>query len=228
MGSQEDYTTQLESGEVVNLWSYGVPNDNANDFKSIPFSSSIQDYKHYMHCAHGMLYSLSDQVVWRKFKKYANILMQMRNDGNLGFGGGLLDGKEEMMDCLNRELKEEFGMKENLCKFQESDHIMSSVNDKKKMVCHFYAKEVDNGVYEEIEKGVIAAKDWGTETMGIMRVPLFILDDGMRGFPVFLANQFAGFAKEQLLETLKQRHIIPAEHMEMAWNGYRRYVDCLK
>ena len=40
---------------------------------------------------------------------------------------------------------------------------MSVVNEKKRFVSHFYAKELSNEVFEEVEKGALKAKDWSTE-----------------------------------------------------------------
>jgi len=38
--------------------------------------------------------------------------MQMRFDGTLGFPGGYIDSDERRHDGLNRELKEEIGLKQ--------------------------------------------------------------------------------------------------------------------
>ena len=42
---------------------------------------------------------------------------------------------------------------------------MTSVNDKKKMVNHFYAKEVSKDNFTKIENNIINAKDWATEVI---------------------------------------------------------------
>ena len=72
----EDFA-KLENGEVVNVWSYGVPNDNAVDFKEVDFASSLRDYKHYMHATHGMIYSLSSDVLWNRYPRFGNVLVSL-------------------------------------------------------------------------------------------------------------------------------------------------------
>ena len=54
------------------------------------------------------------------------------------------------------------------------------------------------------------------QTFGVIRVPLFIMQDKERGFPVFLANKFAGNARDQLLITLRERNITSEEHVKTA------------
>ena len=90
--------------------------------------------------------------------------MQVRCDGNFGFGGGLLDkDNENTVDALNRELEEEFNLDLSKCSIVQDDHIVSHINHRKKFVTHFYAKEVDAKLYEDIEKKTMEAKEWGIE-----------------------------------------------------------------
>ena len=63
------------------------------------------------------------------------------------------------------------------------------------------------------------------QTFGIMRVPLFVIDkDNTRGFPIFLANEFAGNAKVQLLQTIIKRKIMPSEQLEFAISCHKKYI----
>lgn len=41
-----------------------------------------------------------------------------------------------------------------------------------------------------------------------MRVPLYILRDGVGGLPAFLENSFIGAAREQLLEALQDLELV--------------------
>ena len=41
-----------------------------------------------------------------------------------------------------------------------------------------------------------------------MRVPLYILRDGVGGLPTFLENSFIGAAREQLLEALQDLELV--------------------
>lgn len=60
----------------------------------------------------------------------------------------------------------------------------------------------------------------------MVRVPLFVVDfDNLRGLPVFLANQFAGCAKMQLIETLKRRDIIPENELDFAIACHKSYIN---
>lgn len=44
-----------------------------------------------------------------------------------------------------------------------------------------------------------------------MRVPLYILQDGVGGLPAFLENSFIGASREQLLEALQDLGILDPE-----------------
>ena len=56
------------------------------------------------------------------------------------------------------------------------------------------------------------------QTMGTVRVPLFTMGDGKRGFPAFIANQFAGNAKFQLLHGLKLSKLLTEEDINASVN----------
>ena|SRR6218665_1185344 len=90
--------------------------------------------------------------------------MQMRFDGNLGFAGGLLDhGSESAVEGLNRELEEEIDLDLKKYPLSQDDHICTHVNDKKKLVMHFYAKEITKAEFLEVERNALGAKEWGVE-----------------------------------------------------------------
>lgn len=42
-----------------------------------------------------------------------------------------------------------------------------------------------------------------SQVLGLVRVPLYTLHDGVGGLPAFLDNTFIGTAREQLLEALQ-------------------------
>ena len=54
------------------------------------------------------------------------------------------------------------------------------------------------------------------QTLGSLRVPLFTMGDGHRGFPAFLTNQFAGNAKYQLLHGLKISKLLSEKELDQA------------
>ena len=68
-------TAQLPTGEIVDLWSYGIPNEAASDLREVTFEESQRDLRHYMHAAHAMIYSRDDAVLWEKYSVTANILV---------------------------------------------------------------------------------------------------------------------------------------------------------
>ena len=57
-----------------------------------------------------------------------------------------------------------------------------------------------------MEKDALNAEEYGSETLGITRVPLFTMSEG-RGFPAFLKNNFVGNSKQQLVKGLKSAGI---------------------
>ena len=61
------------------------------------------------------------------------------------------------------------------------------------------------------------------QTFGVIRVPLVVLGDGVRGLPVFLANRFAGNAREQLLFTLRKFNIIPEDQLTKIMEAANKY-----
>lgn len=50
-----------------------------------------------------------------------------------------------------------------------------------------------------------------SKVLGLVRVPLYTLRDGMGGLPAFLENSFIGVAREQLLEALQDLGILAPE-----------------
>jgi len=52
--------------------------------------------------------------------------------------------------------------------------------------------------------------------MGNIRVPLYTMKDGFRGFPAFLTNAFAGSSRIQLLTGLERLGIMTQSEIENA------------
>ena len=52
--------------------------------------------------------------------------------------------------------------------------------------------------------------------MGIFRVPLYTMSDGLRGFPTFLQNSFVGNAYQQLKAGLLGSEILNKEEFRAA------------
>lgn len=101
--------------------------------------------------------------------------MQMRFDGLFGFPGGFIDSTDpSIVYGLNRELIEEINLDVDKHRVTQDNFVMSCVCSHRKMVTHFYAIEVTVAEYEEIEKRVIAAHDWGSEVRQFHRIILCI------------------------------------------------------
>ncbi|XP_035229173.1 U8 snoRNA-decapping enzyme-like isoform X2 [Stegodyphus dumicola] len=115
--------------------------------------------------------------------------MQLRFDGCIGFPGGIIEEGTNIVKGLNRELEEEINLNSKYFVTDEN-HLFSHVNIEAKTCFHFYGKEVSKEEFQHIEKNALDARDYGIETFGMIRVPLFTMQDGIRGFPTFLKNCF--------------------------------------
>lgn len=50
-----------------------------------------------------------------------------------------------------------------------------------------------------------------SQVLGLVRVPLYTLRDGVGGLPAFLENTFIGTAREQLLEALRDLGLLESD-----------------
>ncbi|KAM7062766.1 U8 snoRNA-decapping enzyme [Molossus nigricans] len=156
------------------------------------------------HACHALLYAPDPGMLFRRIPLRYAVLMQMRFDGRLGFPGGyveLQDGSLE--EGLNRELSEELGEAAAAFRVERADHRSSHAASGPHFVAHFYAKRLTLEQLTAVERGAPHAKDHGLEVLGLVRVPLYTLRDGVGGLPAFLENTFIGIAREQLLEALQ-------------------------
>ena len=68
----------------------------------------------------------------------------------------------------------------------------------------------------DVENMALKSMDFGNEVLGVIRVPLYTMYDGYRGFPAFLNNNFIFCARHQLLQALEQRKILAKNEIEEA------------
>lgn len=54
------------------------------------------------------------------------------------------------------------------------------------------------------------------QVMGLVRVPLYTLHDGIGGLPAFLGNTFIGNARDQLIHVLGTLQLVPTEQLQKA------------
>lgn len=162
----------------------------------------------------------------------ALIMMQVRFDGLLGFPGGLVDEGESVEQGLNRELVEEINLNLDEVKIIDSDLISiqrPTVNDEDpNLVCYFYAKEITETQFKDIERRQLDAVEWGKECFGIIRVPLFRLKNNnptfenvypSKGFGWYLSNSFVSIARSQMLESIIKLGIMTEEEVKEALEG---------
>ncbi|XP_053454469.1 U8 snoRNA-decapping enzyme [Nycticebus coucang] len=156
------------------------------------------------HACHALLYAPDPGMLFGRIPLRYAVLMQMRFDGRLGFPGGFVDKQDSSLeDALNRELHEELGEAVAAFRVERADYRSSHAGSGQRIVAHFYAKCLTLEQLLAVEEGATQAKDHGLEVMGLVRVPLYTLRDGVGGLPTFLENSFIGAAREQLLETLQ-------------------------
>ncbi|PSN48637.1 U8 snoRNA-decapping enzyme [Blattella germanica] len=198
-------------GHLADTERYGRKSD---DYVTIPRSDLFKaQYKGLMHAAHCMIYSRTSDRIFGIYSARAIILMQMRFDGYIGFPGGLIDEGEDIVFGLNRELVEEMHIDINKYPVKEENHVVTHWCPSQNLVLHFYALELPISDLKSIEESAMKAHDYGTETLGTIRLPLYTMGDGYRGFPAFLANNFVGNSKEQLLHGLVHLNIMSAEEI---------------
>ncbi|RUS75034.1 hypothetical protein EGW08_017215 [Elysia chlorotica] len=207
---------------------YGRLGDKTDDYKPLT-SDDIEKlaeagFKPHQHASHGMIFFRKQNKLWDIYEQKGFAMMQMRFDGTLGFPGGLMDEGETPLQCLNRELREEIGFDPTKHAFSDNEHIASYLHEGKNLVLHFYVKEVSAEEYFALETNTLHAHEYGIETLGIIRVPLFTMGDGLRGFPAFLTNNFAGNARSQLITGLVAAKLFTQEDMTKAIEAYKGFM----
>lgn len=171
-----------------------------------------QEPVHRRHAAHALVFARNNELLWGKHAKHSDVLMIVRFDGQFGFPGGYVEENEGFHDGINREFEEEIG--KDLVRFEEEELFISH-DHSDNFSTHFFVKEVSRDVLKRIEQTSIEARDWGTEVLGIVRVPLYTLADN-QGLPSFLKNRFVGNARDQLLTALHQKRLLPEEDLRKA------------
>lgn len=89
--------------------------------------------------------------------------MQMRFDGYIGFPGGLVDEGENDVQALNRELQEECNFR--MYNLTEDNYVVSFYDEKKRLLCSLYTLLLSLKEFEEMERDVFNAQDFGDEVI---------------------------------------------------------------
>ena len=184
-------------------------------YKQIDQKQSLKLESRFRHASHTAIYARTDEKQFGKYPRYAHLLIQLRFDGTFGFTGGIVDAGETPLVAVNRESSEELGMPQGSINVTQEDYLITHYADELNMCLHFYAKEVDFETIVEIESRCVKGKDYGNEVLGLMRVPLYTLPNGL-GLPAFLGSQFIGSSRITFLHMLKERHILPEEELRRA------------
>nr|XP_014987641.2 U8 snoRNA-decapping enzyme-like isoform X2 [Macaca mulatta] len=152
---------------------------------------------------YALLHAPDPGILFGRLRLRYAILMQMLFDGRLGFRGGFVDSQDSSLeDGLNRGLLEQLGEAAAAFRVERPDCRSSHAGSD--------AKSLTLEQLSAVESSATGAKDHGLEVLGLVRVPLYTLRDGVEGLPIFLENCFIGAAREQLLDTLHDLGVVEA------------------
>ncbi|KAF4020609.1 hypothetical protein G4228_012787 [Cervus hanglu yarkandensis] len=172
--------------------------------RRLELAEALQLGPGWRHACHALLYAPDPGLLFGRIPLRYAVLMQMRFDGRLGFPGGFVDLRDgSLEDGLNRELGEELGEAAAAFRVERADYRSSHAGSRPRVVAHFYTKLLSLEQLTAVEMGAPRARDHGLEVLGLVRVPLYTLRDGVGGLPAFLENTFIGNAREQLLEAIQ-------------------------
>jgi len=166
----------------------------------------------YREAAHVMFFAKTDEKLWNKLPFRALVNMHLRFDGRLGFPGGLIDPGENVEEALNREVSEEMG--EGNKEVTAENWIETNFCSTDNILLHFYCMELTKQEFFDLEKRGLQAKEYGVEVLGHMRVPLYTRERNNGGFPMFLQNNFAGCARQNLLNGLLKHNIFSVQEID--------------
>ncbi|CAM4619515.1 unnamed protein product [Lepidochelys kempii] len=135
-----------------------------------------------------------------------------------GVPGGVRGPRDSSLEAgLSRELREELGSGAAPLSLAEGDHLGARFAETpQRLVAHFYAKRLSLEQLRALEEGATKAADHGLEVLGLVRVPLYTLRDGVGGLPTFLSNSFVASARQQLLQALGALGLVPEAELRRA------------
>ena len=166
------------------------------------------------HACHTAIWAPVSYKLWREVPAGHAILMQLRFDGLIGFPGGMVDyvdGKlEDLAVAATRELTEELSPNISV---SDDDYLGCMYLPDQQICTHLFEKKVTEEVLASLERDALAVHD-RFEVCGTVRVPCYALpaeaNGGVsnKGFGLFIQQNFAGNAKQQLLRLVKERGLV--------------------
>lgn len=151
-----------------------------------------------------------------KKTKTSYILLLLRWDGTFGFPGGFVGDNlenETILDALGRELEEEAGLRVEDYNLTLEPVVSHQIEERG--IVSLYAGEVSNRDFEKIVELVNYAEHMNSEVLGAVKVPLYIGRKNS-GLPKFLLNNFAPSVKEELIELIVQKSLMPIDDLKKA------------
>ena len=96
--------------------------------------------------------------------------MQLRFDGTLGFVGGIVDDGETPEQACTRECCEELGVSASVITIDKTHYLFTHYSDETKYCLHFFAIELSNDLFTELEMKSLQSQDWGEEVGSLSKV----------------------------------------------------------
>ena len=190
-----------------------VTKDSDNTvWEPMPLLTCLSDkYRYETHVAHCMLWFRTSNSIYHNIT-YA--FLQLRYDGLLGFPGGIVDeditSLESIINGLQREMMEEINYRHPI---GVEHYVYSYYCPMKRMISHFFAKEISHSEAQQVEKCLSKARDFPLETLGLMRTPIGVSHFTnswylQRFMNNFMKQKFVGITRKQMIDVCEQFHIM--------------------
>lgn len=189
-------------------------------WQQMPLPTALSDkFRDETHAAHCMLWFRTNDP---KYQHNSYAFLQLRYDGLLGFPGGIVDeditSLESIIDALQRELEEEINYSDPI---DVQHYIYSYFCPKKRIISHFFAKEISLTEAHQLEQTYSRARDFPIETLGLMRAPIGgSRDRNSTIFRKFIKNfmkqKFAGIVRKQMIDVCEKWRIMSPMDLDLA------------
>jgi 8-oxo-dGTP pyrophosphatase MutT (NUDIX family) len=175
--------------------------------------------------AHALVYTVREPArrLW-EMELRADAVIILRHDGRLGLIGGGVERGESPEKALVRELKEEVGLDLAAVAGRDGEgeldawlrrECLADIRlrraGEREVVLFGYGIRIAPEAFDElVVHAMRLAEHAGTETWGVVMVPLFAAPGtSPQGLPFFLTHPFVYNARQQLLSVLKACNLVP-------------------